>query len=58
MKKVVILFVVLFLTPFYLGAQTIENVDFISPVNDGLAAIKKDNQWAFINTGRLYRFKL
>jgi hypothetical protein len=50
MKKVVILFVVLFLASFYLGAQTIENVDFISPVNDGLAAIKKDNQWTFINT--------
>ncbi len=49
MKKVVILFVILFLTPVLVDAQTIGNVDFISPFNDGLSAIKKDNQWAFIN---------
>ena len=49
MKKLVILLVVLFLIPVFLGAQTIENLDFISPFNDGLSAIKKDNQWAFIN---------
>lgn len=49
MKKVVILLVILFLIPVFLGAQTIENLDFISPFNEGLCAIKKDNQWAFIN---------
>ena len=49
MKKIVLLFVVLFLTPVYISAQTIENLDFISPINEGLSAIKKDNQWAFIN---------
>jgi len=49
MKKVVILLVVLFLIPVFVGAQIIENLDFISPFNDGLSAIKKDNQWAFIN---------
>lgn len=49
MKKVVILLVVLFLIPVFVGAQSIENLDFISPFNDGLSAIKKDNQWAFIN---------
>ncbi|MFH6769090.1 WG repeat-containing protein [Gaetbulibacter aquiaggeris] len=49
MKKVVILLMVLFLIPVFVGAQTIENLEFISPFNDGLSAIKKDNQWAFIN---------
>lgn len=49
MKKVIILLVVLFLIPVFVGAQSIENLDFISPFNDGLSAIKKDNQWAFIN---------
>ncbi len=49
MKKVVILFTAIFLIPVFLGAQSIENLDFISPFNDGLSAIKKNNQWAFIN---------
>ena len=26
-----------------------DNLDYISSFNDGVAAIKKDNQWAFIN---------
>lgn len=29
--------------------QTLENLDYISSFNDGVAAIKKDSQWAFIN---------
>lgn len=49
MKKVLILFVSLFLVAICGFTQTIENLDFISEFNDGLAAIKKDNQWAFIN---------
>lgn len=49
MKKIVLLFVVLFLTPVCIRAQPVENLDFISPFNEGLSAIKKDNQWAFIN---------
>jgi hypothetical protein len=49
MKKVALLFVVLILVPVFLVGQTIENLSFISPFNEGLAAIKKDNQWAFIN---------
>ena len=47
--NLLVLLVVLFLIPVFVGAQTIENLDFISPFNDGLSAIKKDNQWAFIN---------
>jgi hypothetical protein len=49
MKKDVILFVVLFLIASSGLTQTIENLDYISDFNDGLAAIKKDNQWGFIN---------
>jgi hypothetical protein len=49
MKKIVLLFVVLFLTPVFISSQTIENLDFVSPFSEGLSAIKKDNQWAFIN---------
>lgn len=29
--------------------QTLENLDYISSFNEGVAAIKKDSQWAFIN---------
>jgi len=49
MKKIVLLFVVLFLSSVYISAQSVENLDFISPISEGLSAIKKDNQWAFIN---------
>ena len=49
MKKGVILFTALFLFSAIIYSQTIENIDYISGFNDGLAAIKKNNQWAFIN---------
>ena len=48
MKKRVILVVTLFLISAITYAQTIENVDYISEFNNGVAAIKKNNQWAFI----------
>ena len=50
MKKIAIVFVAFVLFPFYGISQTIENIDFISPYNDGLAAIQKGDEWAFINT--------
>ena len=50
MKKRAVLFVAIILFPFFGLSQTIENVDYISPFNDGLAAIKKGNEWAFIDT--------
>ena len=31
-------------------SQSLENLDYISPFNEDLAAIQKDGQWAFINT--------
>ena len=49
MKKAVILFLVITIIPFFGYAQSIENVDYISPFHNGLAAIEKDGQWAFMN---------
>ena len=37
-----------YLTNFWI-AQSIENVDFISPFHDDVTAILKDGKWAFIN---------
>jgi len=46
MKKALI---ALLLIPVFALAQTLEELDFIAPFNDGVAAIKKDNSWGFIN---------
>ena len=46
MKKALI---TLLLIPVFALAQTNEALDFIAPFNDGVAAIKKDNSWGFIN---------
>ncbi|QRM89355.1 WG repeat-containing protein [Lacinutrix sp. WUR7] len=48
MKKLISLFALL-LIPLLGFTQTMENLDYISTFNEDLAAIKKDNQWAFIN---------
>lgn len=50
MKKAIILFAIWSFIPFPGNTQSVENLDYISTLNDGLVAIKKDNQWAFINT--------
>lgn len=43
--------VFIFFTSVSFGvAQSAENVDFISDMHENRAAIKKGNQWAFINT--------
>ena len=49
MKKFVI---ALLLIPYLGIAQTLENLDYISPFNDGVAAIKKGNEWGFIDQER------
>jgi len=46
MKKALI---ILLLIPVFALAQTIEELDFIAPFNDGVAAIEKNNSWGFIN---------
>ena len=50
MKKAIILFAILSFMPFFGHTQTIENLDYISNFNEGLATIRKNDQWAFINT--------
>jgi hypothetical protein len=49
MKRTLILVVALYIIPFFGISQTIENLDFISPFEENLAAVKKGNQWGFIN---------
>lgn len=49
MKKTAIIFFIVILIPLFVFTQTIEGVEFISPFNDGVSAIKKGDQWAFIN---------
>ena len=46
MKKILI---VLMFLPLLGMSQIIENIDYISPYQEGVAAIKKGDQWAFIN---------
>ena len=48
MKKLISLFALL-LIPIFGLTQTIENVDYVSPFHEDFAAIKKNNEWAFIN---------
>lgn len=47
------LFGLIFMIGFFTAskyAQTIENADFVSPMNEEMVAIQKGNQWGFINT--------
>jgi len=50
MKRMIFPFILLAFAPFFCFAQPIENIDFISPFNEDVAAIKKGNLWAFIDT--------
>ena len=50
MKKVIGLFLVGIMIPFFGCSQSLQNIDDISPFYNGLAAIEQDGQWAFINT--------
>lgn len=49
MKKLIVLLIGFMVLPFMVISQDIKNVDFISPFYDGLAAVEKDGEWAFIN---------
>lgn len=49
MKKIRIILVFIMLLPFLGFTQNFEGIDFVSPFNEGLASIKKADQWAFIN---------
>ena len=49
MKKSAVLCFILILLPILGLTQTVENIEFVSPFHDDVAAIKKDGRWAFIN---------
>ncbi|WP_461598059.1 WG repeat-containing protein [Winogradskyella sp.] len=49
MKKLIVLLVTVLMLPLTLMSQNLKNIDFISPFYDGLAAIEKNGEWAFIN---------
>ena len=49
MKKNVVLLVLFFIISVFGYAQNFENLDYVSPLHDGLIAIKKDTNWGFIN---------
>ena len=50
MKKLMILWVIFNVTFISISAQNLKDIDYISPFNDGLSAIHKDGNWAFINS--------
>lgn len=49
MKYFIFSVVVLLMLPAPFFAQTVSNIDEIAPFNEGLAAVRKGNQWGFIN---------
>jgi hypothetical protein len=54
MKKVILLFFACLILPLIGITQTLDNLDYVAPVNDGVIAIKKGNQWGFIDeTGNI-----
>ncbi|WP_138433207.1 WG repeat-containing protein [Winogradskyella algicola] len=54
MKKLIVVLVVFMMLPLTVISQDIKNIDFISPFYDGLAAIEKRGEWAFIDeTGNI-----
>lgn len=54
MKKLIVVLVVFMMLPLMVISQDVKNIDFISPFYDGLAAIEKSGEWAFIDeTGNI-----
>jgi len=49
MKNSRITITVVLILPIVLFAQTIENIDEIAPFSEGLAAVRRGEQWGFIN---------
>ncbi len=49
MKKAILLLLITVLIPIFGNAQSLENLDYISPFHNDLAAIQKDGQWAFVD---------
>ena len=49
MKKVIILWLWSLLIPILAYPQLIENLEYVSPFNDDVSAVKKNGEWGFIN---------
>ncbi len=49
MKRTCILVITVLFIALFGYSQSIENLEYVSPFHDGVSAIKKDGQWAFIN---------
>ncbi len=47
--KHILIVIVLLLLPAALFTQTLRNIEEIAPFSEGLAAIRKGNQWGFMN---------
>ncbi|TCP25162.1 WG repeat protein [Tenacibaculum skagerrakense] len=50
MKRLITFTVILLLIPTISLSQTSESFDYVSSFHEGYAAVKKDNQWSFIDT--------
>ncbi len=50
MKSIPILIISVLMFPFMGSSQIIENINEVTPFHEELAAIKKGEKWAFINT--------
>ncbi len=49
MKNLIKYLILLIFLPYALSSQNIENINVIAPFSDGLAAIQKGNEWAFVD---------
>tara|TARA_R110001592_G_scaffold4133_5_gene23177 strand:- start:11637 stop:12278 length:642 start_codon:yes stop_codon:yes gene_type:complete len=49
MKKRIFLWVLTLLVALPISAQVLQNIDEIAPFSDGLAAVRRGQQWGFIN---------
>jgi len=49
MKKLRMISCIILMFPFIGLSQTLENLDFVSPFHEDLAAVQKNDQWAFID---------
>lgn len=50
MNKTIVFLCICLCIPISIWSQNLENLDYIAPFHDGIAAVKKGKQWAFINT--------
>jgi hypothetical protein len=49
MRNIIILWVGCIVFSMSVTAQELKDIDYVAPFNEGLAAVKKGEQWAFIN---------